>query len=67
MGKFATPESIVTRDLRFGNKTGKLLINPDLSDAEIIRTVVLTVTRASERRDVGDAEFDLKRIKSEVL
>ncbi len=67
LGKFATPESIVTRDLRFGNKTGKLLINPDLSDAEIIRTVVLTVTRASERRDVGDAEFDLKRIKSEVL
>ena len=46
LGKFATPESVVTRKLNCCGKSFELLINPDLSDSEIVRTVVLTLEHA---------------------
>lgn len=60
---FATPENIVTREIECGNATGKLLVNPDLSDSTIVRTVVYAIEQGG--RD--GAEITLEYVQGLVL
>ena len=41
--RFETRENIVTRELRCGKVKGAILVNPDLSDTEIVRAVVFAL------------------------
>lgn len=59
--RFETRENIVTRELRCGKVKGAILVNPDLSDTEIVRAAVFALE--------GDACCELSTLEqfSEAL
>lgn len=45
LGKFNTPDHIVTHELKCGSKRGALIVHPDLTDNVIVRAVIYAVER----------------------
>lgn len=43
LSKFTTPETIVTHEFMCGKKHGALLVNPDLADSSVVRSVIFSI------------------------
>lgn len=61
LSQFATKNNIANRDVKAGKKTYKLLFNTELTDSEIVRSVIKSLRSYSGRVDT------IQELKDEVL